>query len=204
MSDIASLIQDMMNDLRKLQQEADDQHSIKMGECAQQIDDYNARIGHATQEISEATSAIKSLRKRKRKLEKDIATSESQLEMCDTEESQARSKRAQDSTDFYARQEQTKLVMDALEVIIPKMKRIDPSTAAETFAELAKIGVSNPIAALVQVASSLDADALARAILLLEELLEDFGIFLETDLEAEIQSQVNFDNLMIEIAELRK
>ncbi len=94
--------------------------------------------------------------------------------------------------------------MDALEVIIPKMKRIDPSTAAETFAELAKIGVSNPIAALVQVASSLDADALARAILLLEELLEDFGIFLETDLEAEIQSQVNFDNLMIEIAELRK
>ena len=66
----------MMNDLRKLQQEADDAHSIKMGECSNQIDDYNARIGHATTEISEATSAIKTLRKRKRTLAKDIATSE--------------------------------------------------------------------------------------------------------------------------------
>ena len=94
--------------------------------------------------------------------------------------------------------------MDALEVIIPKMKRIEPSTAVETFAELARIGISNPIAALVQVASSLDADALERAIELLEELLEDFGVFLETDLNQEIQSQVNFDNLMAEIAELRK
>jgi hypothetical protein len=47
-----------------------------MGECSNQIDDYNARIGHATTEISEATSAIKTLRKRKRTLAKDIATSE--------------------------------------------------------------------------------------------------------------------------------
>ncbi len=94
--------------------------------------------------------------------------------------------------------------MDALEVIIPKMKRIEPSTAAETFAELAKIGIANPIAALVQVASSLDPDALARAIALLEQLLIDFSEFLETDLNAEIQSQVNFDQLIIEIGELRK
>jgi len=36
--------------------------------------------------------------------------------------------------------------------------------------ELAKIGASNPIAALVEVASSLDADALNRCIGLLEEL----------------------------------
>jgi len=36
--------------------------------------------------------------------------------------------------------------------------------------ELAKLGAANPIAALVEVASSLDGDALARCIGLLEEL----------------------------------
>ena len=103
MSDIATLIQDMMNDLRKLQQEADDAHSIKMGECTKQIDDYNARIAYATQEISESTSAIKTLRKKRSTLNKDIATSEKQLEMMDNEESQARTKRAKDAADFYER-----------------------------------------------------------------------------------------------------
>ena len=77
----------MMNDLRKLQQEADDAHSIKMGECEQQKDDYNARINYATKEISESTAAIKTLRKRKRTLEKDIESSEAQLVLCDSEES---------------------------------------------------------------------------------------------------------------------
>lgn len=48
--------------------------------------------------------------------------------------------------------------------------------------ELAKIGAANPIAALVEVASSLDADALARCITLLEDLQSDFSAFLETDL----------------------
>jgi len=36
--------------------------------------------------------------------------------------------------------------------------------------ELAKLGASNPIAALVEVASSLDGEALNRCIRLLEEL----------------------------------
>merc|ERR1712151_205861 len=116
MQDIANLIRDMMNDLRAQQQAADDAHSTKMGECADQIAAYNARISHATNEIQEATQAIKSLRSRKRTLEKDIATGEATLVMLDEQEAAARAKRAQDSKDFFARQEQTKLVLDALEV----------------------------------------------------------------------------------------
>jgi len=50
------------------------------------------------------------------------------------------------------------------------MKNINPHTPTEVFAELAKLGASNPIAALVQVASALDADALAKCINLLSEL----------------------------------
>merc|ERR1712151_987431 len=174
MQDIANLIRDMMNDLRSQQQAADDAHSTKMGECADQIANYNARISHATNEIQEATQAIKTLRGRRRTLQKDIATGEATLVMLDEQEAAARAKRAQDSKDFFARQEQTKLVLDALEVIIPKLKAITPHTASEVFVELAKLGASNPIAA-----------------------------FLDDDVEAEIQAQVNFDNLMISIANLR-
>jgi septal ring factor EnvC (AmiA/AmiB activator) len=204
MQDIANLIRDMMNDLRAQQQSADEAHATKMGECADQIANYNARISHATNEITEATQAIKSLRSRKRTLEKDIATGEATLVMLDEQEAAARAKRAQDSVDFFARQEQTKLVLDALEVIIPKLKAITPHTASEVFVELAKIGASNPIAALVEVASSLDGAALDRCIGLLEQLQVDFTAFLDDDVEAEIQAQVNFDNLMIQIANLRK
>merc|ERR1719226_157227 len=168
MQDIANLIRDMMNDLRSQQQDADNAHSTKMGECADQIANYNARISHATNEIQEATQAIKTLRQRRRTLQKDIATGEATLVMLDEQEAAARAKRAQDSKDFFARQEQTKLVLDALEVIIPKLRAITPHTASEVFVELAKLGNSNPIAALVEVASSLDGAALAKCIGLLE------------------------------------
>merc|ERR1712183_1159957 len=88
--------------------------------------------------------------------------------------------------------------------IIPRLKAITPHTAAETFMELAKLGPANPIQALVEVASSLNGEALNRCITLLEELQVDFAEFLEDDVEAEIQAQVNFDTLMAEISALRK
>ena len=124
--------------------------------------------------------------------------------MLDEQEVAARAKRAQDSKDFFARQEQTKLVLDALEVIIPKLRAITPHTASEVFIELAKLGSSNPIQALVEVASSLDGAALSKCIGLLEQLQIDFTAFLDDDVEAEIQATINFDNLMIAIANLRK
>jgi len=204
MQDIANLIRDMMNDLRAQQNAADEAHAAKMGECADQKANFEARISHATNEIQEATQAIKSLRSRRRQLEKDIQTGERMLVMLDEQEAAARTKRAQDTKDFFARQEQTKLVLDALEVIIPKLKAITPHTASEVFVELAKLGASNPIQALVEVASSLDGAALNKCIGLLEQLQVDFTAFLGDDVEAEIQAQVDFDNLMIEIAGLRK
>ena len=204
MQDIANLIRDMMNDLRKQQQDADDAHSVKMGECAQQQADYQARIDHATNEISEATQAIRTLTQKRSQLKKQIIVHKKTLVDLDKLEKDERAKRATNNALFFERQEQTKLVLDALEVIVPKLKAITPHTAAETFMELAKLGASNPIAALVEVASSLDADALARCIGLLEDLQVNFTAFLEEDLEAEIQAQINFDNHMIQIAEMRK
>jgi len=175
-----------------------------MDECKTQKNDYNARINHATNEIQEATQAIRSLVTKRGNLKKAIVKHIKNLEMLDANEKAARAKRIVDNKLFFERQEQTKLVLDALEVIIPKLKAITPHTAAETFMQLAKIGASNPIAALVEVASSLDADALARCIGLLSDLQGDFSTFLEKDLESEIQAQVKHDNYMIEIAAIRK
>jgi chromosome segregation ATPase len=204
MTDIANLIRDMITDLQKQQHDADESHAAKMEECKTQKADYNARITHATNEIQEATQAIRELTTKRSNLKKAIVRHIKTLEMLDANEKAARAKRKVDNKLFFDRQEQTKLVLDALEVIIPKLKAITPHTAAETFMQLAKIGASNPIAALVEVASSLDADALARCIGLLEDLQGDFSSFLESDLQNEINAQVKFDNYMIEIAEMRK
>jgi hypothetical protein len=57
-------------------------------------------------------------------------------------------------------------------MIIPKLKALSPRSSASALAELAKIGKSNPIAAFMEVASTIDADKLAVVVDKMEELLE--------------------------------
>ncbi len=204
MDDIATLLRDMITDIKRQQEEADEAKAAKDIECDTEITEYNNRIEHANNEIQEATAAIKTLRNRKRDLEKAIKTREVELVLLDQHEQQIREDRTRDHAEYFVRTEQTEEVLEALEVIIPKLKAITPHNAAQVFAELAKIGNTNPIAALVQVASALDAEALTKCITLLEDLQVSFAAFMVEDQEKEISSQVLFDTMIHEIKIMRE
>ena len=107
MDDIAGLLRDMITDLRRQQEEGDEAFAAKTHECNTEIEDYEARIEHATNEIQEATQAIKGLRSRKRDLEKSIKTRETELRILDEHETQLRADRKHDHESFLVRQEQT-------------------------------------------------------------------------------------------------
>jgi len=57
-------------------------------------------------------------------------------------------------------------------MIIPRLKSLAPRSAAAALVELAKIGSTNPIAAFMEVAATIDGDKLAVVVEKMEELLE--------------------------------
>jgi hypothetical protein len=78
-----------------------------------------------------------------------ISQLSNQLEILNARQSQLALAREQDRADFQRRQEQGPAVLSALDLIVEKLKTIVPTSVDGAFAELAKIGKSNPIAALL-------------------------------------------------------
>jgi septal ring factor EnvC (AmiA/AmiB activator) len=210
MKNIAKLINQMINDLRAQQVKSDVEKASKDSECKDKKAEFQGRINVAQRHINEATSALVSNKKKRRTLNQEITTGKAQLVSIRTQRKDAKANRKEDYADFLERQEATKIVIDALKVIIPKMKNIDPSAATKApvdqviLAELAKIGNNNPIKALVQIATRLDPKALERAIVLLERLSKDFEKWLTDDLSAEVEAKVRFDKLIIGLAAQEK
>ena len=81
-------------------------------------------------------------------------------------------------------------------MIIPKLKALSPRSSASALAELAKIGKSNPIAAFMEVASTIDADKLAVVVDKMEKLLESLQASLVEDANNERESASSFAGLV--------
>ncbi len=81
-------------------------------------------------------------------------------------------------------------------MIIPKLKSLAPRSSAAALAELAKIGKSNPIAAFMEVAATIDGDKLAVVVDKMEELLESMQASLVEDAENERASAAAFAGLV--------
>jgi hypothetical protein len=81
-------------------------------------------------------------------------------------------------------------------MIIPKLSSLSPRSAAAALVELAKIGKSNPIAAFMQVASTIDADKLAVVVDKMNELLESLKASLVEDATNERDSAAAFAGLV--------
>ncbi len=103
MDDIANLLRDMITELRRAQEEHDEAYAAKVIECNAEIADYEHRIEVATNNIQDATIAIKEYRGKKRDLEKSIATRETELRLLDEHEAQLRADRTRDAADFLLR-----------------------------------------------------------------------------------------------------
>ena len=81
-------------------------------------------------------------------------------------------------------------------MIIPKLKALSPRSSAEALVELAKIGKSNPIAAFMEVAATIDGDKLAVVVDKMEELLESLQASAVEDAENERASAAAFAGLV--------
>ena len=81
-------------------------------------------------------------------------------------------------------------------MIIPKLKSLTPRSAAAALAQLNKIGKSNPIAAFMEVASTIDGDKLNVVIEKLEQLEESLVASLAEDTANEEASAAAFLGLV--------
>jgi hypothetical protein len=112
-----------------------------------------------------------------------IKNKKNQLRILGKREVSIRAEHESDITNFNLRTKEHNQVLEALEIIIPKLKAI-PNTKQKKhaiFAELAKIGTENPIAALVTLATSLNHNALNTIIEKLSEIRDSVRNSLKDD-----------------------
>lgn len=113
--------------------------------------------------------------------------------------------RTRDAEEFTRRQGQAVEVIGALELVIEKLGTIPANNndANLVFAELAKIGSSNPIAALVQLASTFSQEALDNVIGKMEELRGSLEASIEDDKREELDAISEYQALKGEISTTR-
>jgi len=92
-----------------------------------------------------------------------------------------------------------------MDLVVEKLSTIAPEGSAEAaLAELAKIGNTNPIMALVQISSTFSKEALENVINKMVELKESIAASLEDDKVNEQNAIADFRSLLGEIELTRK
>merc|ERR1711915_1054756 len=133
-----------------------------------------------------------------------ITQMNNQLDILNARQSQLALAREQDHAAFLQRQEQGPVVLGALDMIVEKLRTIVPTSVDGAFAELAKIGKSNPIAALLQVASTFSAETLESVINKMIALHEAIEASLVAYVAAEEEAAAQFKVINGEIEGTRK
>jgi|JI102314A1RNA_FD_contig_41_5402103_length_1472_multi_4_in_0_out_0_1 chromosome segregation ATPase len=202
LSDVASLLKELRSNLVVQESQAKQLHIDQESECKRDIDEYNRRIEVANREIGEATSAIARLESQIEGLNADINNKETQLKILAEREVAAKEAHLRDSQNFATRNAEHKQVLEALDLILPRLEKLVGSVAAPKpaiLAELAKIGKSNPIASLVSLASSLDQNALGSVLNKLRELRGSVDASLRDDEKDQADSDREYSELIREI-----
>lgn len=204
LGDIAKMLEEIRQDL-VIQQKNDDQiHAEREQECATEIEEFNRRINVASIQITDSQAEITNLNSEINRLNIDIKNKETQLEILNTREVELRAAREQDAADFEARQRQSVEVVGALDLIIEKLTTIAPNGDSEAaLVELAKIGSSNPILSLVQVAMTFSQEALDNVVNKMEDLRTSLEASIEDDKVNEQAAAGEFQVLLGEIESTR-
>lgn len=205
LSDIAKMLQQLRENLILNQQEADMKHAQDEVDCETEIYQYNRRIDFASNEITESTQEIQTLSAKVAQLEQDVENKQVQLDILNEQETNLREQRAEDAENFKRFENETEGVIEAVEVIIQKLSSIQPDQEVlAALTQLNKIGAANPILALMQVASTFSAEQLNNVISKLGEVAVQLGEALEDARQTEIQAQLDFEALIVEIAAQRE
>lgn len=203
---MAKLLSDLKENLNTQQAESNKLHESHLLECENDISNYETRILHAQSEIQESTVNIGVITTEVKRLKSSIENANSQLSILSKREAALEQNHAEDLQDYEQRVQDHTQVIEALEIIIPKLQAINTQDGSPQaiFAELAKIGKANPIAALVEVAASLDPEALATVITKLETIRDSVEGSLVTDKEHQEESDMNYKNLVEEISNVKE
>lgn len=204
LSDIARMLAEIRQDLTLQNHEADNLHAAQVVQCDTQITEFNRRIDVATVQRDDAETEIGLLTSEIANLRNDINNKAKQLEILDNREITLREERETDAFAYAARTAQTEEVIGALDLILEKLSGVAPeSSNAAVLAQLEKIGKSNPILALAQVASGFTAESLNKVSGALEQLKEDLQESLATDAADEEAAIADYEGLLGEIIATR-
>jgi peptidoglycan hydrolase CwlO-like protein len=149
LSDVASMLAEIRTNLILQQQESDSLHVAQEQECADTIAQLEATINTCQAAADDAAEQIGVLKSEIKAWGIKITQMNNQLDILSARQSQLALAREQDHAAFLQRQEQGPVVLGALDMIVEKLRTIVPTSVDGAFAELAKIGKSNPIAALL-------------------------------------------------------
>jgi chromosome segregation ATPase len=199
------MLAEIRQDLVLQEYEADTLHNQQTQECDTEITEFSRRINAAEVARDDAQNEIVLLHGEISNLQGDITNKGKQLEIIDNREIQLKADREQDAFDFEARQSQGAQVLDAIDIILDKLGGITPGASSEAvFAQLAKIGGSNPILALAQVASTFSADSLNKVTKQMTDLKESISNTLEEDRNSEDAAVQDYNAFLGEIANTRR
>jgi len=171
MSDIAKLLRDLISSNASQIQSGTHKHNKFQTEITEEIEKLTAIQNKAQGHVNEAQAALSILTSEISQLTASIRNLESQIGSLNAQENNLRAARARDAEDFERRQQQGPGVIEALELIIEKLNTIEPTEDGRTvLAQLSKIGASNPIASLLQIASTFSKEALQNVITKISDL----------------------------------
>ncbi|CAD8089802.1 unnamed protein product [Paramecium sonneborni] len=205
LSDIAKMLQQLRENLILNQQEADQKHAQDEVDCETEIYQYNRRIDYASAEITDSTTEISTLTSKVEQLAQDVENKKVQLDILNEQETTLTEQRANDAEDFIKFENETENVIDAIEVIFTKLSSIQPDQeVVQILTQLNQIGASNPILALMQVASTFSKDQLNNVLNKLSEVSSSLEQSLHDARQSEIQAQLDYERLMVEIESQRE
>ncbi|CAD8043380.1 unnamed protein product [Paramecium primaurelia] len=205
LADIARMLQELRENLLLQQQQAELKHAADEADCAAEIAGYNRRIDYASNEISESTTEITALSAQVQQLESEIENIQVQLGILNDQEETLRTQRAKDAEAFAQRIKSTADVVEALNVVAAKLSAIQPEQDPKAvFLELHNMGKSNPIAALVSIASAFSKERLQQTQDKIAELRQSIEQSAVDDQEAEVQAQIDYQNMLAQFADQRK
>lgn len=202
---VAQLLEEIRLDLVRQQSDADAVHNAKEQECADTISNLDRCIADNTNQRDQAQQEIELLTSEISRLGIEIQTKETQLDILNSRENELDNARERDAADFQRRQQETPEVLAALELVIEKLGTIAPNTNDDNLvlAELSKIGNSNPILALVQVASTFSQEALQNVVNKMQELHNSIEASIEDDAREEQEAINEYNQLKAEISTTR-
>jgi chromosome segregation ATPase len=199
LTDISALLSSIHSDLITQQQAATKLQRKREAECAESIKEFERRIDSATTNIGQTIKRISTFRRKISDLKTMISTFQNQMVVVNDHLKLVKKDRKADEAAYASRVRNTEQTIEALDMILPKLAAIGSQSNAEVLVQLSKIGKSNPIAAFMQVASSIDKGKLGTVVEKMTELRNSLQASLEEDATAEGNSGKAFKKLVADL-----